>query len=104
MADEQAANGISGGCQVSSLVWKRRQADRQDLYNVYASPNYSDAYATAESTCRGDVQGSWVPTPERTLAVDVFGENGVVAERAWPASCTSSPSPPYTQANEQAPI
>lgn len=62
----------------------------QDLYNVYASPNYSDVYANAESTCRGDVQGSWVPPPEKTLAVDVFGQNGVVAERAWPASCRST--------------
>ena len=65
------------------------QAKDQDLYNVYASPNYSEVYGNADSTCRGDVQGSWVPSPERSLAVDVFGENGVVAERAWPASCMS---------------
>jgi len=62
-------------------------ANLQDLYSVYASPNYSEVYANDDSACRGNVAGSWVP--ENQLAVDVFGANGVVAERAWPASCTS---------------
>ena len=59
----------------------------QDLYNIYASPNYSEAYADPQASCRGDTLGSWVPEPSKQLQVDVFGENGVVAERAWPASC-----------------
>jgi hypothetical protein len=65
-------------------------ADGQDLYNIYPTPNYSDAYANADSTCRGNTEGLWVPPPGKQLEVDVFGENGVVAPRAWPASCKSS--------------